>query len=230
MDKLGRNEFSFISKTDNISKALIDKGRELHFPKNTLIASPEDLPNELYYVKKGRVLAYEYSPKGNERIVGIFENGSILWETCFLFKIPVIYYFKTAEDSCLISIAYSDLMDSLETDLGATLFILQSLTKKLISLMNQVDELQNYTVEWRICNLLITLANNFGIEEEGKIKLNFNITQQYVSNILGINRVTAVRIFQNLKKMKLIDFTNGNYYIRNIQILKDYQTKISKSY
>lgn len=226
MERLNREEFSIICKRDNISKALINKGRESLIAKNTMIASPGDLPDELCYVNKGRIFAYEYSPKGNERIVGIFDEGSMLWETCFLFQIPLTYYFKTTQDSSLISIKHSDLLNLLATDLDVTLSILRSLTKKMVSMMNVVDELLFYNTEWRICNLLIVMAENYGSEEEAKIKLNINITQQFVSNLLSINRVTTVRIIQKLKKMKLIDFTNGYYYIRDIQKLKEYQTKI----
>ncbi|AFV03152.1 Cyclic nucleotide-binding protein:Bacterial regulatory protein, Crp [Dehalobacter sp. UNSWDHB] len=223
MERLSSEDFSFIFKRDNIPQALINKGRVLHIAKNTIIASPGDLPNELYYVCKGSLHAYEYSTKGNERIVAILDEGSIFWETCFLFQVPIPYYFKTTKDSHLISIKHSDLINLLASDLSVTLSILQSLTKKLLTQMYLTDELLHYNTEWRICNLLIVIAENYGLEEDAKVKLDTNITQQFMSNLLGINRVTTVRVIQKLKRMKLIDFTNGYYYIRDIQRLEDYQ-------
>ncbi|TCX53506.1 Crp/Fnr family transcriptional regulator [Dehalobacter sp. 14DCB1] len=219
-------EFSRIYKLDNFSKTFIENGKELFFKKNSVIASPGDVMEGFYFVKEGRVIASEFSPKGNERIMCILEKSSIFLESNVLFNIPVFCYFKTTVDTILIFLKREVLLDLLTKDLNVTLFLLQSLTKKFYSNMNHIDELLYHDKEWGMCNLFLTFAENFGVEEDTKTKLNIKISQQFVSNLLGINRITTLRIIKKLKELKLIEQTNGYYYIKDIQKLRDYQTML----
>ncbi|WP_368293011.1 Crp/Fnr family transcriptional regulator [Dehalobacter sp. TBBPA1] len=219
-------EFSRIYRLDNFSKTLIENGKELFFKKNTVIASPGDIMEGFYFVKEGRVIASEFSPKGNERIICILEKSSIFLESNVLFDVPVFCYFEASEDTTLVFMKKEELLNLLSTDLNVTLFLLQSLTKKFYSNMNHVDELLYHDTEWGMCNLFLTFAENFGVEEDTKIKLNIKISQQFISNLLGINRITTLRIIKKLKELMLIEQTNGYYYIKDIQKLTDYQTML----
>lgn len=220
-------EFSRIYKLDNASKALIHRGKELYYTKNKIIVSPGDILEGFYYVKEGRVIAFEYSPRGNEKIICILEKGSIFLESNALFKIPAFCFFKTTETTTLIFVNKDDLLELVTEDLDVTLFIMESLTKKFYSNVYHVDELLFHDTEWRICNLFSTFADNFGVEEETKIKLNIKISQQFISNILGINRITSARIIRKLKRLRLIEQTDGYYYIKNLKGLRDYQATLT---
>ncbi|MGI6449974.1 MAG: helix-turn-helix domain-containing protein [Desulfitobacteriia bacterium] len=46
------------------------------------------------------------------------------------------------------------------------------------------------------------------------MKLNIKISQQFISNILSMNRITSARIIRKLKKLRLIEQTDGYYYIK----------------
>jgi CRP/FNR family cyclic AMP-dependent transcriptional regulator len=219
-------EFSRIYKLDNVSKTLISKGTEFIFAKNKFIISPGDVLEGFYFIQEGRVIAYEYSPKGNEKILCILEKGSIFFESNAMFGVPAFCYFVTSESSRLVFVKREDLLGLFTTDLDVTLFVMQSLTKKFYSNVYHVDELLFHDTEWRVCNLFSTFAENFGIEEDTKIKLDIKISQQFISNLLGTNRVTMARIIKKLKQIKLIEQTNGYYYIRDIQRLKDYQATL----
>ncbi len=220
-------EFSRIYKLDNVTKTLAPRGKEVCFQKNKIIVSPGDVLKGFYFLKEGRVIAYEYSPKGNEKIVCILEKGSIFLESNVLFDVPAFCYFETTEVTRLIFVKKEDILDLLATDLEFTLFVLQSLTKKFFSNVVHVDELLFYDAEWRICNLLSTFADNFGVEEENKVKLDIKISQQFVSNILGINRITSAKILRKLKTLKLIEQTDGYYYIKDIKGLRSYQAGLT---
>ncbi len=219
-------EFSRIYKPDNVTKTLPSWGQELYFEKNKIIISPGDILEGFYFVKEGRVIAYEYSPKGNEKIICILEKGSIFLESNALFAVPAFCYFVTTEPTTLVFVKKEDLLNLLANDLDITLFVMQSLTKKFYSNVNHVDELLFYDTEWRICNLLSTFADHFGVKEEDGIKLDLKISQQFISNILGINRITTVRIIKKFKKIKLIEQIGGYYYIKDLQKLKSYQASL----
>lgn len=220
-------EFSRIYKLDTASKALIHRGKELYYEKNKIIVSPGEILEGFYFIKQGRVISFEYSPRGNEKVICILEAGSIFLESNTLFEVPAFSYFKTTEAARIIFVKREDLLDLLAEDLDVTLFIMESLTKKFYSYFYHVEELLFHDSEWRICNLFSTFADNFGVEEENKIKLNIKVSQQFISNILGMNRITLARIIRKLKKLRLIEQTDGYYYIKDLKGLRDYQAALA---
>lgn len=216
---------SRILKLEHSSKKLIGSGKEVFYKKNEFVSSPGDILDEFYYVKKGRVLAIEYSFTGRERIVYLFEKGSIFLESNVIFDIPSEIHFKAAEDTCLIRIKKKDLFNLLATDLNITLFVIKSISQKFYSAAFYIEELISFKAEWRLCNLFFELANNFGVKKENKVKIDLKISQQFISNILGINRITTVNIIKNLKRLNLIEQTDGYYHIKDMDKLRTYQTE-----
>ncbi|WP_368293001.1 Crp/Fnr family transcriptional regulator [Dehalobacter sp. TBBPA1] len=217
---------SHIVKFRDIPEKLLDVGEELFFAKNKVVFSQGDVPDRFYYIKDGRIKSYKYSPRGNEQIISLLEKGSIFLESGILFDIPIDSYFETMEDSHLIFVRKKDLLDLLATDIDVTLYIMQSVSHKFHFYEYLFDELQFFDTEWRICNLLLTFADNFGIEVENKIKLNIKISQQFISNILGVNRGTTIKIINKLKELNLIEQTNGYYLIKDLQRLKNHQAEM----
>lgn len=78
-----------------------------------------------------------------------------------------------------------------------------------------------------ICRLLLTFAANFGKETEGKTKLNIKISQQFISEMLGVTRGTTIKVINKLKELNLIEQTNGYYYIKDLQRLKNHLVEIT---
>ncbi|NBJ16615.1 MAG: Crp/Fnr family transcriptional regulator [Dehalobacter sp. 4CP] len=215
-----------ILKFENASEKLLNLGENFFLTKNSILVSPGYVPNGLYYVKDGRVKASTYSPNGNENIRGLQEKGSIFLEHNILFNIPTDCYFMTIEDSNILFIKKEDLLNLLKADFDVMLFITQSITCKFMVTNHLLNELLVYDSEWRICRLLLTFADSFGMEIENKIKLNLKISQQFISDMLGVNRATTIRAIKKLKEMNLIEQTNGYYFIKDLQQLKKYQTEL----
>ncbi|RJE47285.1 cyclic nucleotide-binding protein [Dehalobacter sp. MCB1] len=218
--------FSRIVKFRDIPEKLLDVGEELFFAKNKVVFSQGNVPDRFYYIKDGRIKSYKYSPRGNEQILTLLEKGSIFLESGVLFDIPIDNYFETMEDSHLIFFRKKDLLELLVTDIDVTLYVMQSVSRKFHFYEYLFDELQFFNTEWRICNLLLTFADHFGIEVDNKIKLNFKASQQLISNILGVNRGTTIKIFNKLKELNLIEQTNGFYFIKDLKQLKNHQAEI----
>ncbi|RJE47280.1 cyclic nucleotide-binding protein [Dehalobacter sp. MCB1] len=219
-------QFPRIYRLENIPEALIGRETEVFYKKNTIIVSPGDVLEGFYYIKKGRVIAFEYFPKGNEEILSILEERSIFLESNVLLKVPAFCYFKTLEDTFVNFVKREDLLELLAKDLNVTLYVIESIAMKLYSHVNHADEILYYDSEWRICNLLLTFADNFGGKEDKKIRLNIKTSQQFISNLLGINRITTTKVISKLKQMKLIEQTDGYYYIKDIQRLREHQKNI----
>jgi CRP/FNR family cyclic AMP-dependent transcriptional regulator len=104
--------------------------------------------------------------------------------------------------------------------------IMESLSTKYLSAMEQVRHTNFHNAGWKICDLLLIFAEHYGVPYDGKILIKEKISQQLLSNLLGINRVTAVRAIKELKEMALIEQINGYYCIRSLEKLKRHQERM----
>ena len=198
-------------------------GQLKKYPKGHIIIRPDEIPDCCYVVKSGRVLAFEYTPNGEERIYNFNEPGSVLLEANALMHCAAQVYFKTAVPTELICISSVTLQMAMQQNPELQTDVLQSVCTKFLSAMAQVRHENGHNVTWKICDLLLVFAERFGVPYDGKVLIKEKISQQLLSNMLGVNRITTVRAIGDLKNMNLIEQINGYYCIRDVDALRRHQ-------
>lgn len=201
-------------------------GEKKKFPKNHILVEAGARTNYCYIVKSGRVVAYEYTISGEERIYNFNEKNSLLLEANLLFDWESPVNFRTTLPSELVCIDKETLMGAIETDSEVCKDIMESLATKFMSAMEQIRHANFHNASWKICDLLLIFAEHYGVPYDGKVLIQEKISQQLLSNLLGMNRVTAVRAIKELKDMALIEQINGYYCIRDVERLKRHQAKL----
>ncbi len=201
-------------------------GRSKFYPKNQIVVAQGSLVNHCYIVKKGRVIASEITSSGEERVYNFMEEGSLLMEANMLFNKPSPITFKTTMASELVCISKEVLLKAIATDQQLTLDILESISNKFLAAMDQIRQECYHNVEWKICNLLLIFAERYGVLFEGKTLITEKVSQQMLSNLLGINRITTVRTMKELKQLELIEQVEGYYCIQDIEKLKQHMMDI----
>lgn len=196
------------------------------YPKDHILVRAGSKVQCCYIVKSGRVEAYEYTFGGEERIYNFNEKNSMMLEANVLFDYPAPINFKTAQPSELISIDKETLVEAIANDAEISMDIMESLAIKFMSSMEQIRHANFHNAAWKICDLLLVFAERYGVPYDGKILIKEKISQQLLSNLLGINRVTAVRAIKELKEMSLIEQINGYYCIRDLTRLKRHQERL----
>ncbi|MDR1297334.1 MAG: Crp/Fnr family transcriptional regulator [Deltaproteobacteria bacterium] len=190
------------------------------FPKDRVISKQDEMPQYCYVVAKGMVTAYDYSVNGSERIYNLMERNAVLLEANLLMRTPAPVYFRAAVDSDLICIDRENLLNAMIDDPEVNFDIIQSLSIKFLSSMDQIRQSGSYNASWKITNLLLIFADHYGVNYEGKVMIKQKISQQMLSNMLGINRITTVHVIKNLRDMGLIENVNGYYCIRDVEKMK----------
>ena len=219
---------SYILTLPRGSSRLEKLGEPILFPKNHILVKAGQRTQYCYVLKKGRVITYEYSPSGEERIYHFQEKGSIFLESNLLFDRPVPVGFKTTCSTEVIRIDKTTLLKAIKTDPQIALHIIESNSMKFFASMEQVRQFKSYNASWKICNLLLVFAQHYGVPYDDKILIKEKISQQLLSSMLGINRITAVRAIKELKDMALIEQINGYYCIRDMERLKKHQQLMDK--
>ena len=174
-------------------------GQRKVFPKNHMLVQAGTKPNYCYIVKTGRVAAFETTVTGEERIYNFNESNSVLLEGNLLFDQESAVNFKTVQPSELVCITKEMLLKGIAHDPQLSMDIMESLSTKFLSAMEQVRHTNFHNAGWKICDLLLIFAEHYGVPYDGKILIKEKISQQLLSNLLGINRVTAVRAIKGFK-------------------------------
>jgi len=200
-------------------------GKKLVYPKNYVIAEPDEPTAYCYIVKKGCVVSYEYYINGEKRLYRFHERDALFLEANVLFDRPPSMGFKTTCKTELLCISKADLLYAMKEDGAFALKIMESTSDKFFNYMEQVRYEKNHDVTSRICDLFLDMAPYYGVPilYENKILIRQKLSQQLISEMLGVNRITVVRIIKKLKEMGLIDQDGKNYIICDRKKLEEFQ-------
>jgi CRP/FNR family transcriptional regulator len=195
------------------------------YPKNTIIIEPGEIPKCCYAIKKGCVIGYEYSDGGDERVYDVMMAGSLMLDAILFMNggrgVPSPIYFKTVKNSELIQIEKQTIIREMQEDPRLTVEIIGSVANKFFSTMEQLRELKCHDAEWRLCNMLLIFSDSYGEPHDNKkILIAEKISQQILSNLLGVNRISITRLMKKLKDMGLVEQINGYYCITDIDKMK----------
>jgi CRP/FNR family transcriptional regulator len=192
-------------------------------PKDTVLIEPGNIPKSCYAVKKGCFVGYEYNSGGDERVYNVLMTGSIILEANMFMGVPSPVYIRAIKNSELIRIEKQTLLHEMTEDPRLTLAIIESISGKFLSAMDQIRELKCHDATWMLCNLLLVFSDRYGVPcDNKKIIIKEKISQQILSNLLGVNRITITRIIKTLKDLGLIEQINGYYCVTDTDKMKQH--------
>lgn len=143
-----------------------------------------------------------------------FLEGSLLLEPSTLSGLPANVAFKANVPTRLMRID----RDSLDAAMRANPYIsdavMRSITTKLNSAHEQLRESMTLDVRARIYFMLIGIAATCSTKEaDGWRALTFRITQQQMSDMLGVNRVTVNTALQDLYDRDVVRKAGAYYHV-----------------
>ena len=208
-----------ISNGKNISR-LEKLGEKITLPKNDTIIQAQQKTCYCYIVKKGRVFSCEVLRNGEERILHMYEKNTIFLETNLIFDRKTEVEYRTAIPTELIRIHRDVLRKTIKLDSSILLELYETLTLKNETTTKQMRIEKNYNAVWNMCELFLNLADNYGKPVGRYILIHEKFSQQTIADMVGINRITAVRIIKQLKNQGVLEQKNQFYMIDREGILK----------
>lgn len=227
-----REQLQLMNKTEYVSwlmylprgiERLKELGVKRTYPAEYLLAAAGDHTRYCYVILSGRVISSEYSESGEERIYSVNERNSLLLEENLLFDYEVPVNIRTTVPTELVCIDRNTLIESFQENSEIAVDVLQSLSMKLLSSVEQMKCMNEHSAMQKVCNLLLSFAERYGVEEDGYIVIREKLSQEYISSLLGINRITVVRVMKELKERGLVEKKKGYYCLHDIEQMYDYK-------
>lgn len=195
-------------------------GMMMRLKKNETLYKAGDVPENCYYLLQGQLVAYEYSSTGGERVYSTNHPGELILVPSMVVTHPLTLNFKASESSVLVRISRQTMFQAMRADPDFASMLVYSLSLRLITTIENSREQGNHSMSWRVCHLLLTMAERSGADYDGKLLIREKISQQTMANRLRANRVTVARVIRDLKDLGLIEYINGFYCIRSVQKLQ----------
>lgn len=195
-------------------------GTRMSLEKGQMLCRAGDIPDSCYCICRGKIVAFECTLSGSEHIFNVNYPGELILAPSMVVTHPLLLNFKAAMPTELIRIGREAMFRAIAENPEFSTTLIYSLSMRLVTTIEQSRQWDGYSVAWRVCNLLLSTAECYGVECDGKVLIQEKISQQAMANTLHANRVTIARAIHDLKEYGLVEYINGHYCICSADKLK----------
>jgi CRP-like cAMP-binding protein len=193
-----------------------------HCVRGQQILSPDDPPDRIHIVKKGRVRVYRITPDGKQLTLDIYEKGTILGDMGLLGqdRLPEAYA-EAIDEGVICTISPDELRRLIERCPTIGVNIIRHLSGRLQSAERELEAMAYQRVDQRLARRLIDLAQRFGAKTPRGTLIQANLTQQELAEMVGTTRETLAHTLGDFRRRGLLDTAHHRVVIRNAELLAE---------
>ncbi|CVK18648.1 MULTISPECIES: Crp/Fnr family transcriptional regulator [Sporomusa] len=196
---------------------------ERRYKKNMIIFMEGEPGEGFHYVKSGKVKIVKMAQDGREHIINILGPGEVFAEVLLFNRGPYPATSVALEDSVIGIIKNVELENVVVDNPRIALHIIRVMNKKLLHAQMKIKTLALSDTFARTAQILGRLAQQYGREVTGGIRIDIDMTRQDLANLVGTTRETVSRVLSSMKKDKVIDLAEQQIIILDEQRLSRYQ-------
>lgn len=181
----------------------------------------DDPPTKMFLVKTGAAKIYRYSDDGKEVMIDIPGPGSLITITPFLKSVNHVAFAETLVDSEIYWMPLNNFKSLFQEDPEMIREIVEFLARKWDEFADRVEAFVTLNSMGRLAYIILELESKYGVDEEGKIHLPFQLTHQDLANLTGMFRETVSLSIQQLKKLGAISSEKQIITILNKHLLEE---------
>jgi CRP/FNR family cyclic AMP-dependent transcriptional regulator len=180
--------------------------------KSQMLFAERESTNNIYILLEGKVSMYRLSEKGQNRVIYILNKGEIINEVNFDNFTNSINC-EGFEDSIIMSITKTDLLNIMKQDFKLTEIMLCSMSKKIRRLYRQLKNTVPTKMDKRVAAKLWKLSKDYGVDTEEGILIDIKISITYLADMLGSSRETISRAVKVLENMDMVKVKNRKFIV-----------------
>lgn len=202
-------------------KAFFASSRPIFYKKGDIVLRVGETKSAAFYLRNGYIKDSSFSKDGREFTLFIFKPGDIFSYNWIYNKVPNIHSFKAMTDCVVIEKTREELLSFLQENSDVQFMISQNIVSRLHGLMQRIENLAFGTAAQKVCSIFVILAERFGRESKKGIYISLALTQQDISELIGLTRETTSIEIKKLINKRLIVRTSQNYIVTNIKSLNN---------
>ncbi len=185
-----------------------------------LILSPDDPPDRIHIIKRGKVRVYRVSPTGKQLTLDIYEEGTILGDMRLLGqdRMPEAYA-ETIDAAVICTITPDQLRRLIERYPIIGVNIITFLSRRLQEAERELEAMAYQRVGQRLARKLLDLAQRFGVKTIRGTLIQARLTQQELAEMIGTTRETLAHTLSDFRRRGLLDTSQHKVLIRDAERL-----------
>ncbi|MEA5018217.1 MAG: Crp/Fnr family transcriptional regulator [Erysipelotrichaceae bacterium] len=189
--------------------------------KNEIIYLEGDQANNFYYLKKGKVKTYAILNNDTEKVLLIYEEGSIFGLSSF-YTHETRFTSAMALAECELVIINQSILDEITSKYPKIIYALAVLLAQDLQIMTrQTIAASGDKANIRIARYLLREIRRHKIATDQDINI-IKVTQDQVANQFGYSRATANRVLRNMVLNKLVKVGYGFIEVIDQERLYEY--------
>ena len=193
-----------------------------HCHPGQVILSPDDPPDRIHILKKGKVRVYRVTPDGKQLTLDIYDKGTILGDMRLLGQTPVPEaYAETIDAAVICTISPDELRRLVERYPIIGVNIITFLSRRLQEAERELEAMAYQRVGQRLARKLIDLGQRFGVETVRGTLIQARLTQQELAEMIGTTRETLAHTLSDFRGRDLLDTAHHQVVIRDAERLAE---------
>lgn len=184
-----------------------------HCREGQLIYLQDTSANCFYYLKSGKVKSFIQSEDGNERVLNIYNAGSIFGEASFFDEMPRVSSALAVEDCEVVSIDRIFVEEQFAKDPKLAMAMLKYLARTVRLLSSQLDEMAFRPVPQRVARYLLAHTNSKG---------EVVATQEEIASSVSASRITVSRVLSSFMKKHWLETKYGTILLKKTEELESF--------
>lgn len=190
--------------------------------KRSVVLYQGEVPRCVYVVLKGVVRSYSLTNAGEEQVIKLYAENSILSIPWIFNKTNhALYYYEAQTDCTLLAIEKARFLKILSANPTLQHEMLDYFATVYTGSMVHITALEQARARDKILTILYYLCMSNGYEfKPGKYKVELHLTHSIIASLCGITRETAALELSKLKKAGVVRYTARYYLIDKVAIEK----------
>ena len=170
---------------------LINEMETVTFARGTTIFDEGEPGDRLYIIVDGKVKLARHAPDGRENLLSVMGPSDMFGELSIFDPGP-----RTSSAVCVTDVTAATMDSEMLKDWIAqhpeiSQQLLRVLARRLRRTNASLADLIFTDVPGRVAKTLLQLANRFGVQEGGALRVNHDLTQEEIAQLVGASRETV---------------------------------------
>lgn len=190
----------FSELTDDEIEKLSQYVKEQRIDKGTDLFHQDDPGDAMYFILRGGVRIYLYSPSGRELTLAVLKSGQFFGEMSLLDGMPRSANAVTIEDTDFFILKRNDFISVLHGYPVIAIKILKDMSTRVRGADAMIEDFALLNVYDRLIKYIDKLVKTDGRKENYYTVIAHNIKRQDIANAIGTTRETVSRILSSWQR------------------------------
>ncbi|AKE38171.1 Transcriptional regulator, Crp/Fnr family [Corynebacterium camporealensis] len=170
---------------------LIEQMETVRFPRGTTIFEEGEPGDRLYIITSGKIKLARHAPDGRENLLTVMGPSDMFGELSIFDPGP-----RTSSAVCVTEVHAATMNSEMlqrwvDDHPSIAQQLLRVLARRLRRTNANLADLIFTDVPGRVAKTLLQLANRFGVQEGGALRVNHDLTQEEIAQLVGASRETV---------------------------------------